>query len=152
MCVGFVRADFCVLFTTGRGTFLYVALWCCWFVAACSTRGRFTRDIVLFSPCFPCPMIGRIRAIQSVCNKYVCGQHKCGGLQGASTPKGTARARSDSMAADAGATAYDGSYSASSNRTDSNASSVGTQSEAEPSKQGLGDGGGWGNVDMGFAR
>ncbi|CBJ28057.1 calcium/ calmodulin-dependent protein kinase 1 [Ectocarpus siliculosus] len=90
--------------------------------------------------------------VQSVCNKYVCGHHKCGGLQGASTPKGAARPRSDSMGADAGATAYDGSYNASSNRTDSNASSVGAQSEAEPSKQGLGDGGGWGNVDMGFAR
>ncbi|CAM9598601.1 unnamed protein product [Ectocarpus sp. 13 AM-2016] len=88
--------------------------------------------------------------VQSVCNKYVCGQHKSGGLQGASTPKGAARGRSDSMAADAGATAYDGSYSASSNRTDSNTSSSGTQSEAEPSKQGLGGGVGWGNVDMGF--
>ncbi|CAN0236762.1 unnamed protein product [Ectocarpus sp. 12 AP-2014] len=88
--------------------------------------------------------------VQSVCNKYVSGQQKCGGLQGASTPKGTERARSDSMAADAGATAYDGSYSASSNRTDSNTSSAGTQSETEPSKQGLRGGGGWGNVDMGF--
>ncbi|CAB1117160.1 unnamed protein product [Ectocarpus sp. CCAP 1310/34] len=90
--------------------------------------------------------------VQSVCNKYVCGQHKCGGLQGTSTPKGTERARSDSTAADSGATAYDGSYSASSNRTDSNTSSAGTQSEAEPSKQGLGVGVGWANVDMGFAR
>ncbi|CAM9489558.1 unnamed protein product [Ectocarpus sp. 4 AP-2014] len=89
--------------------------------------------------------------VQGVCNKYVSGQHKSGGLQGASTPKGTERARSDSMAADAGASAYDGSYSASSNRTDSNTSSAGTQSEAETSKQGLGGGGGWGNVDMGFA-
>ncbi|CAM9227987.1 unnamed protein product [Ectocarpus sp. 12 AP-2014] len=88
--------------------------------------------------------------VQSVCNKYVSGQQKSGGFQGASTPKGAGRARSDSMAADAGATAYDGSYSASSNRTDSNTSSAGTQSEAEPSKQGLGGGGGWGNVDMGF--
>lgn len=67
----------------------------------------------------------------------------------------TPRARSGSQWGDGVGTAYDGSYSASSNRTNSSNSSAESQVEPEgsdppPQQDGMGDTGFWSSMKMGM--
>lgn len=94
---------------------------------------------------------------QNVCNKYVSGQGKGEGGEAASrtNSNGTPRARSGSQWGEGVGTAYDGSYSASSNRSNSSQSSAGSQADAPdvsdvPTQEGLGGGGLWSSMNVGM--
>ena len=85
---------------------------------------------------------------QSVCNTYVCGQTKGDGM---GEPPGSTAApeREGSMGGDGVGTTYDGSFSASDHRSNSNHSnhsSAGSQGEGEAA----GLGGGWATMQMGM--
>lgn len=93
--------------------------------------------------------------VQTVCCLYVCGQRKCGqiGIPTVNSPPGTPPSGGVRGGGGIREPSYDGSFNASSQRTNSQ-SSTGSQGAAEtgakPPMGGLGDVGGWANVDMGM--